>query len=159
MIVAHDSNRAIGKDGTIPWYIPDDLKFFKTLTVGKTVVMGRKTFESMGCKPLADRINVVMTRTVERLYPNVIQLSEPNRIRELASMGEIFIIGGADLYAQYLPLADKLYITEIHRDIGGDVFFPPLQEDMFSLASSWKNSYNNGETEYNYDVNVYLKKK
>lgn len=160
MIVAHDSNRAIGKDNTIPWHIPDDLKFFKTVTVGKTVVMGRKTFESMNCKPLPNRLNVVMSRNVDKLYPGVMQVHNANRIKELSEMGEVFIIGGAELYAQFLPLADKLYVTEIARDIGGDTFFPPVEEDRFKLASSWNNHYidEDTDTQYEYDVNVYLKK-
>jgi dihydrofolate reductase len=154
MIVAHDINRAIGKDGTIPWHIPNDLKFFKTMTVGKTVVMGRKTFESIGCKPLPDRRNVVLSRTVDKLYGNVIQFDNAGRVSELAKNDEIFIIGGAELYAQFINIANKLYVTEIHQDIGGDVFFPPVDETRFKLASSWSNSYN----DLDYDVKVYLKR-
>lgn len=160
MIVAHDTNRAIGKDGKIPWHIPDDLKFFKTVTVGKTVVMGRKTFESMGCKPLPNRLNVVMSRNIDQLHAGIMQVHNANRIKELSEMGEVFIIGGSELYAQFLPHADKLYVTEISRDIGGDTFFPPIDENRFKLASSWYNSYVDEEidTQYEYNVNVYLKK-
>ena len=155
MIVAHDTNRAIGKDGTIPWHIPDDLKFFKTMTVGKTVVMGRKTFESMGCKPLPDRKNIVLSRNIDKLYGNVLQFTHAGRVTEMSKNEEIFIIGGAELYAQFINLADKLYITEIDQDIGGDTFFPPLDETRFSLVSSWKNVYK----DLSYTVNVYLRKK
>lgn len=154
MIVAHDSKRAIGKGNQIPWHIPDDLKFFKTMTIGKTIVMGRKTFESMGCKPLPNRRNIVLSRSVDKLYKNVIQFDTASRISEMSKTDEIFIIGGAELYAQFINLADKMYVTEIHKDIGGDVFFPPIDENRFMLASTWSNVHNDLE----YDVNVYLKR-
>ena len=90
MIVAHDTNRAIGKDGTIPWHIPDDLKFFKTMTVGKTVVMGRKTFESMGCKPLPDRKNIVLSRNIDKLYGNVLQFTHAGRVTEMSKNDDFY---------------------------------------------------------------------
>ena len=157
LIVAHDTKRAIGKDGKIPWYIPDDLQFFKTITTGKTVVMGRKTFENIG-KPLPNRTNIVLTSNPERMHPDIIQISKPEFVMDYAKDKEVFIIGGGEIYSQFINLCNLLYVTEIDEEIGGDTFFPPIREDIFSLASSWPNTYTDKDGHvYDYKIKVYTR--
>lgn len=130
LIVAMAENRVIGRAGGLPWRIPADLKFFKAKTMGKPIVMGRRTFESIG-KPLPGRANIVVTRSVAR-FPEGVELARDidsalalaqRRARE-AGADEIMIIGGAALYEEFLPRADRLYLTEIHESVDGDTFFP-----------------------------------
>lgn len=156
LIVAHDEKRAIGKDGKIPWYIPDDLQFFKTITMGKTVVMGRKTFESIG-KPLPNRTNIVLSSKPDRVHRDVIQVQNTSFVTDYARTNDVFIIGGGEIYSQFVNLCKILYVTEVKQDIGGDTFFPSIREDVFKLASVWPNSYNDGENSYDYDIKVYIK--
>ena len=124
LIAAVARNRTIGRAGTLPWHIPEDLKRFKRLTTGHTVVMGRRTWASIG-KPLPNRRNVVLTsHPVPGMewYGNTEDL-----LASLASEPRVFIIGGAALYAAFLERADELYLTLLHRDVEGDTFFPPYE--------------------------------
>jgi dihydrofolate reductase len=155
LIVAHDENRAIAKDGVIPWYIPDDLKWFKSLTVGKTVVMGRKTYEHIG-KPLPDRMNIVITNKVERLHPRIIQVDNISFIIDYAKDNHVFIIGGAELYSQFINHCKNLYITEIKKNKDGDTFFPPIPEN-FRLASIWSKQHISENDIIDYDIKVYIR--
>ncbi len=124
IIAAVSRNRVIGKDGKLPWHISEDLKRFKRLTTGHVVLMGRKTFESLG-KPLPNRRNVVVT---SHLIPGVETYpSLPDALRALEAEEKIFIIGGGTIFAQLLDRADELYLTIIERDVEGDAFFPPYQ--------------------------------
>ncbi len=126
ILVAMASNRTIGINNTLPWRCPEDLKHFKALTMGHHMIMGRKTFESIG-KPLPGRTTVVVTRNRElKIEGCIIAHSLQNAIVACGNDEEIFIVGGADLYAQALPLVDTLYITEIHQDVNGDAHFPEL---------------------------------
>lgn len=136
IIAAMGKNRAIGKNNRLLWHIPEDLKRFKRLTQGHPVIMGRKTFESILAslgKPLPGRTNIVVTHNAAWNYPGVI--SAPSieealaRATELNS-GEIFIIGGAQIYEQALPFADKLYLTLIDDEKDGDSFFPPYENNF-----------------------------
>jgi len=129
MIAAMAKNRIIGSDNDMPWHLPDDLKFFKSVTTGKPVIMGRKTFESIGSRPLPNRVNYVISRQLDYECEGAVLVSSVEQALTLIeSTGddpdEVIIMGGGQLYKQILPKADKLYITRIHADIEGDTYFP-----------------------------------
>ncbi|CAM4433778.1 dihydrofolate reductase [Paenibacillus endophyticus] len=136
LIAAMDRNRTIGVDNKLPWRLPAEMAFFKKTTLGKTVVMGRKTFESLP-KPLVDRLNVVLTR--QKDYEPVgceIVYSVAEAIERFKGE-ELIVIGGADVYAQFLPLADTLLLTEVAVEVeGGDAFFPLFAESDWKLVES-----------------------
>jgi dihydrofolate reductase len=125
LIAAIARNRGIGKDGALPWHLPEDLKRFKTLTMGHTILMGRRTHESIG-RALPGRRNVVLTRTpipgIET-YPTIEEALEA-----LAGEERVFVIGGGTLYAALLSRADELYLTLVDREVDADTFFPPYAE-------------------------------
>jgi len=129
LVVARADNGIIGRDNSLPWRLPADLKHFKQLTVGKPVIMGRKTFESIG-KPLPARHNIVVTRNPEWTAEGVTVV--PNLAEAIAAAGldpktraeEIMVIGGAEIYAQSLPFARRIYLTEVHDEPVGDTSFP-----------------------------------
>ena len=140
MIVAMDKNRAIGKHGGLPWKIPAELEYSKDVTMGKPIVMGRKTHESIG-RALPGRRNVVVTRQ-ENYKPHgdcIVAQSMDEAFEKLEDEGvlegtpdeEIFVIGGAELYHTALPAADRIYITEIDNEFDADVFFPEFEEELF----------------------------
>ncbi len=132
ILVAMAHNRTIGINNTLPWRCPEDLKRFKALTMGHHIVMGRKTYDSIG-KPLPGRTTVVVTRNRElNIEGCVMAYSLQEAIAACEGDAEIFIVGGAELYAQALPLADTLYLTEILQDVAGDAHFPEFD------ASHWQ---------------------
>lgn len=131
-IVAKAENDVIGSKNDLPWYLPADLIHFKTLTLGHTVVMGRKTFDSILArlgKPLPERTNVVLTRNPDFAYPGVTVLHDIADIDTLE--GEVFNIGGEELFRATFDRADKLYATEVHADIPGDTYFPAIEADQW----------------------------
>ena len=135
MIVAMAKNRTIGVNNTLPWRCPEDLKHFKALTMGHHMIMGRKTFDSIG-KPLPGRTTVVVTRDRSlKIDGCVIAHSLQDAIKACASDTRTFIVGGADIYAQALQLADTLYITEIQQDVEGDAHFPEFDKNMWRETS------------------------
>lgn len=141
LIAAVAENGVIGAEGGIPWRIPDDLQYFKRITMGKPVIMGRRTFASIG-KPLAGRANIVITRSADWSAEGVFVAHDFDEAIRLAmereretEAGEIIIAGGESVYAEALPLADRLYLTEIHAEIDGDTFFPPFNRDDFVEVS------------------------
>ena len=124
IIAALSRNRVIGKDNQLPWRLPADLKHFKAVTLGKPVIMGRKTFESIG-KPLPGRDNIVVTRDPQfRADGIAVAHSLDDALAQGRTAPEIMLIGGAQLYTQALPRAQRLYLTLIHTDIDGDAHFP-----------------------------------
>jgi dihydrofolate reductase len=128
-IAAMSLNRVIGAANKIPWHLPEDFKWFKKMTTGHVLVMGRKTFESIG-KALPDRTTIVLTRSSQPI-PGVQTISELSQItRGNPSLRgcEIFICGGAQIYQQALPLCSDLYLTLVNRTVEGDTFFPPFEE-------------------------------
>lgn len=137
LIVAAARNGVIGRNGGLAWKISDDLKWFRSLTTGKPVIMGRRTFDSIG-KPLPNRTNIVVSRTMEPREGVVIVRSIEDaltRAAELASadgVNEMFIIGGAELYGSTLPLADRIYLTAVDADVEGDVRFPAIDPKDWS---------------------------
>jgi dihydrofolate reductase len=128
-IAAMSLNRAIGMGNKIPWHLPEDFRWFKKMTTGHVLVMGRKTFESIG-KALPDRTTIVLTRSPQPI-PGVQTISELSQIAQgsPALRGrEIFICGGAQIYQQALPFCSDLYLTLVKRTVEGDTFFPPFEE-------------------------------
>ena len=131
IIVAAAENNAIGKNNELLCYLPNDLKFFKTTTWASVVVMGRKTFESLGNKTLPGRTNVIITRNRDWHFEGTINASSIESAIDIAKeLGykEVFIAGGGDIYRQALPIADTIYITRIHAELEGDTFFPVFSE-------------------------------
>ncbi len=124
VIAAMAKNRVIGIDNTLPWHLPEDLKHFKALTMGHHIVMGRKTYESIG-RPLPGRTTVIVTRNPDyQVAGCVTATSLDQAIAACGDDNEVFFVGGAELYAQMLPRADRLYLTEIQADYAGDAHFP-----------------------------------
>jgi dihydrofolate reductase len=136
LIVAADENNAIGIDGNLPWHLPHDLRFFKNTTWAMPVIMGRKTFESMG-KPLQGRTNIVVTQNKEWKCDGVLTAGSLNEAIDKAfslEVKEIFIIGGGTIYAAALPLANRVYITRVHTLLPyADTWFPALPEKEWQL--------------------------
>ena len=129
VIVAMAANRVIGHENRLPWHLPADLKHFKATTLGKPVLMGRKTWESIG-RPLPGRINIVITRdTAYEADGCVVVHSLDEAIRAAGETAEAMVIGGAELYRQALPLANKLYLTLVHGEFTGDTRFPQWRQD------------------------------
>ena len=150
LLVAASENNVIGKDNQLPWHLPNDLKYFKNLTWGMPILMGRKTFDSIG-KPLPGRKSIVITRNNDWQHEGVdVVHSIEEAIQKAESYGvkEIFVIGGAEIFTTSLLTADRVYLTRIHQDFDGDVFFPEVSEKEWELTSSRyceadeKNKYN-----------------
>ncbi len=132
IIVAMAQNRTIGVNNTLPWRCPEDLKHFKALTMGHHMIMGRKTYDSIG-KPLPGRTTVVVTRNTDLSIDGcIVTHSLLEAIASCAGDKEIFVVGGAELYRQAIPLVDTLYITEIQQEVEGDAFFPEFD------ANEWQ---------------------
>lgn len=129
LIAAYAKDRVIGYKGKMPWHLPNELKYFKETTMGHTVVMGRKTFESIG-KPLPNRRNIVLTRDRHFQAPGIEVIHNP---RDVDRLGDVFIIGGAQLYEEFMPMADRLYLTEIDLETEGDTFFPKWDQEDFRI--------------------------
>ena len=134
LLVAMDERRGIGKDGKLPWHLSSDLKRFRELTMGHHIIVGRKTFESIG-KPLPGRRTIVVTRNAD-LRPEGCQVAasveaaiETARIN---AENEAFVIGGADVYAQALEIADRVYLTEVHAEVDADTFFPEFDRSAWT---------------------------
>ena len=126
IVVAMASNGVIGRDNELPWHLPADLQHFKETTMGKPILMGRKTWESIG-RPLPGRTNIVITRdTAYRAEGCVVVNSIDAALEASSGQDEVMVIGGAEFYRQVLPLADTIYLTRIHATISGDTCFPEL---------------------------------
>jgi len=131
-MVAMASNGVIGRENRLPWHLPEDLRYFKRITLGKPVIMGRKTFESIG-SPLPGRPNIVVSRSVDWSAPGVTvadslesALDSAQALAAVSGAEELMVIGGAQIYAAALPLASRLYVTEVHAAFAGDTWFPPV---------------------------------
>lgn len=149
LVVARARNGVIGNAGALPWRMPSDLRFFKALTMGKPVVMGRKTFESIG-KPLPGRPNIVVTRQEDYAPDGVEVVATLARAMDLANdfayargVDEIMIIGGGEIYDQSLALADRIYLTEIAIDVEGDTRFPDLDQQIWE--ETWRERHAAGK--------------
>lgn len=131
-IAAMSLNRVIGRGQRIPWHLPEDFQWFKRMTTGQVIVMGRATFESIG-RPLPNRETIVLSRSGFQ-HPGVRTIADLSLLDPAAETREVFICGGAQVYAQALPHCSDLYLTLVKRVVEGDVFFPPF-EDRFELAA------------------------
>lgn len=132
LIVATTQNNVIGKDNQMPWHLPADLAWFRQNTTGKPVIMGRKTFESIG-HPLPKRINIVLSRQPFEHEGVTWKDSLESAVDFVKDSEEIVLIGGGELFKQYLPKADKLYLTQIQAEIEGDTFFPELNWNEWKI--------------------------
>lgn len=137
ILVAASENNVIGKSNAIPWKLPADMRYFKKLTTGNVVIMGRKTFDSIG-KPLPDRANVIITRQADmRVAGAYVSHSLRDALEKGRESGrDVFIIGGEEIYRQALPYVDRVYLTRIHAHIDGDACFPQLDKNEWMLVSS-----------------------
>lgn len=135
LVVAVAHNGVIGRDGGLPWHISSDLKRFKAITMGKPVIMGRKTWESLPRKPLPGRRNIVVTRQADFVAEGAAVVADVDAALAVAALepsGEICVIGGGDIYRQLLPQAHRIYLTEVQMDADGDTHFPALD------AAQWR---------------------
>lgn len=163
MIVAAAQNRVIGRENALPWYLPNDLKYFKQTTLGKPIIMGRKTYESIG-KPLPGRTNIVITRQEDYQPEGVKVVHSVEEARDLAEnvclidgQTEAMIMGGAEIYTLALPHADRLYLTEVHADVEGDAYFPEYDKSEWQEVSR-ENFSAEGANPYDYSFVVYDKR-
>ena len=153
LIVAIGMNGVIGKGNDLPWHYPEDLKYFKTVTGGKTVLMGENTFYSIFDrlkKPLPNRTNIVATLNPEFKRDDVVVINDLISFLKEKRDEEIFVIGGKQIYALSLPYADRLYITHINNEHEGDVYFPEIDYSKYNIIKS--------ETSDNLTFNVYERK-
>ena len=134
LIVAMTKNRVIGYENKMPWHLPAELAYFKRITTGHPIIMGRKTFESIG-RPLPNRRNIVVSRNANFKAPGVELSNSLENALALCAEDNPFVIGGASLYAEALTLAQRLYITEIDADLVGDTFFPPTTDSLWKEES------------------------
>lgn len=153
IIVAHSRNGAIGKDNKLLWKLKDDMKFFKTMTTDCTVIMGRKTYESIG-RPLPNRTNIVITRQEDYKANNCIVVNSlEEAIRKVYRNQKVFIIGGGEIYKQVLKIATRVYATQVDVDIEGDTYFEPLDEKWQCKEST--EFKKNDDNEYSFDIVTY----
>lgn len=156
LIAALAKNRVIGIENRLPWRLPEDLAHFKALTLGRPVLMGRKTFESLG-RPLPGRTNVVITRNAHYAAAGcLVAASIPAALALCADAEEVFLIGGAELYAQTIPLADRLYLTEVELNAEGDAWFPDYDQSLFREVSRESHTGEKGDA-LRFDFVVYEK--
>ncbi len=158
LIAALGENRVIGVDNSMPWHLPGDFKYFKATTLGKPIIMGRKTWDSLG-RPLPGRLNLVVTRQADLHLEGaeVFTSLEAARVRAEAwaqeqGADEVMLIGGAQLYAQGLPEADRLYLTRVALSPEGDAWFPEFNPQEWRLISNTENAAADGKPAYNFEV-------
>lgn len=158
IIVAIAENNAIGKNNDLLWHLSDDLKRFKKLTTGQTIVMGKKTYFSLPVRPLPNRQSIVITDVPNETFEGCITAySIQDAMQKLNETGENFIIGGGSVYAQFLPFADKLYLTKVHHSFDADIFFPEINFMEWEILE--KEDVNADEkNEFNYTYYVYKRK-
>ncbi|KQT37753.1 dihydrofolate reductase [Methylophilus sp. Leaf414] len=139
LIVAHADNRVIGHNNQLPWHLPEDLKRFKKLTMGHHIIMGRKTYESLG-RLLPGRTTVIVTRDLDyKVEGAKVVHSIPEALAACAGDSEPFLIGGAELYLQGLPVVTRLYLTRVFSEVRGDAFFPAIEMADWELVSEEAN--------------------
>jgi dihydrofolate reductase len=155
MIVAMSKNRVIGKDNVMPWHLSDDLKNFKKITIGKTIIMGRRTYDSIG-KALPGRKNVILSRSLKDKDILVFDNLE-NALVDVGNEEEIFIIGGQDIYSQTINKANKLYLTTINDEIEGDKFFPDFDNSNWDIVDT-KYYKKNKDNTHDFKSEILIKK-
>lgn len=158
MIAAMASNRALGKDNKLLWHISEDLKHFKAITSGGVVVMGRRTYESLG-RLLPGRVNVIVTRNTADAVDGAVMVSSlEEALERYADREEIFIIGGGQIYRAGLPLSDRVYLTEVMHPYEADTFFPELDPAIWH-ESERRHNDRGGDFAYPFDFVVYDRKR
>jgi len=158
LIVAFDENRLIGKNNALPWHLPADLKHFKNITMGHHMIMGRKTYESIG-KPLPGRVTVIVTRQKDFVAEGCIVVNSLEQaIDHCRNEEEIFVIGGAQIFEYAMPLANRLYITQIHHKFEGDTYFEEIDDAVWQETSR---EFHQADEKNNWDYTYinYSKKK
>lgn len=153
LIAAKAENNVIGSENDLPWYLPADLKHFKELTTGHTVLMGRKTYDSIVARlghTLPNRRNIVLTRQDVTL-PDAEVVHD---IHGISGLGDVFVIGGASVYAATIDMADKLYLTEVHANIDGDAYFPVIDPKKWRELSREKHT-SDEKNQFSYDFVAY----
>jgi dihydrofolate reductase len=159
LIVAMDEKGGIGKNNRLPWHLPSDLKRFKNLTMGHHLVMGRKTYETIG-KPLPGRMMIVVTRKEGYFLKDCIVVNSVEEALHLAENNretEVFIIGGGEIFQQAIDLADKIYLTTVYANVDADVLFPKIDRIHWELTESDISSQNDKD-EYKSDFKVLIRK-
>jgi len=152
LVVAYSDNRTIGRDNTLPWKLPGDLAHFKRTTLGSPIIMGRKTWESLG-RPLPGRLNVVVSRNAQYAAQGAVVVATlADAVRACGDVADVYVIGGAQIYGQAIPLAQRLIATEVHAQVDGDAFFPELPTGQWHEVSREPQPAENG---YAYDFVVY----
>jgi dihydrofolate reductase len=141
LIVAASQNNVIGLNNQLPWHLPEDLQYFKAVTMGKPILMGRKTYESIG-RPLPGRTNIVLTRDANWSAEGVVVVNDLDSARAAsekacvtAGVDELMIIGGEQIYRKFLPVADKLYLTKVEAVVEGDAYFPAIDPDQWQQVT------------------------
>ena len=136
IIVAVSDDWGIGKDNELLWHISEDLKRFKRITIGKTLIMGKKTWESLPTRPLPGRKNIVLTDLPDEQIEGAITVySIDEALSKCTAEDEVFIIGGGSVYRQFMSLAHRLYITHVHKNRPADIFFPPIDPAVWKIVS------------------------
>ena len=158
IIVAIASNYAIGKDNDLLWHISKDLKRFKEITKNHYIIMGKRTYYSLPVRPLPNRVSMILTDVIGESIDNcVMAYSIEDAIEKMDSDKENFIIGGGAIYKQFMPLANKLYITRVHKDFEADTFFPEISEKKWELTSS-ENIDDDNQNDFKYTFEIYDKR-
>ncbi len=154
LIVAMASNRTIGLNNQMPWHLSADLKKFKKITMGHPIIMGRKTFESIG-RPLPGRENIIISRNPDYQQPDCLVFNTlDSALQSCAEIDEVFVIGGATLYATTLAQADRLYITEIQQAFEGDTWFPEIKKEQWQEVAR-EDISDDSSVNFNYSFIVY----
>jgi dihydrofolate reductase len=138
LVVAASDNHAIGKDNQLLWHLPKDMRFFKNTTWALPILMGRKTFESLGNKVLPGRLNIIITRQANKQYEGAKVVASLEEAIELAKQNdykELMVIGGGEIYSMAMPLAQTIYLTRVHTTIEGDTYFPELGKEWVKESS------------------------
>ena len=158
IIVAIAENNAIGKENRLLWHISADMQHFKRITAGRTVIMGKKTFFSLPKRPLGNRRNVVISDTPADRFPGCEMAYSIEEAIHLCDSGkENFVIGGASIYRQFLPHAQKLYITRIHKVFDADTYFPEISPDEWTITDE-ENVMNDTQNDFSYSFLTYQRK-
>ncbi|MDH6674300.1 dihydrofolate reductase [Paenibacillus sp. LBL] len=159
LVAAMGNHNVIGNKNELPWHLPADLKYFRALTLNGVVVMGRKTYESIG-KALPNRTNIIMTRDTQYWKKDAIVFHSVDDVilyKEKNDVKHLFVIGGSEVYNLFMPIADRLHITKINHDFKGDAYFPDINPEI------WGHMYErvgikDANNNYNYSFNVYYRK-
>jgi dihydrofolate reductase len=159
IIVAVSEDWGIGKDNELLWHISEDLKRFKRLTLGNTVIMGKRTWESLPRRPLTGRKNIVLTDIPDEIMENAVTAYSLNdALSKCEPHEEIFIIGGGSIYRQFMSIADRLFITHVHRKAPADIYFPEIDLSLWEITEKEEFS-TGGENDVPYTYTIYERRK